>query len=146
MQSKHGYQWVPGYVGAGRHVWIGEEMEFQVIPIIRIFDEDKAKEFYLGFLGMELDWEHRFEPGFPIYMQVSLGNMVLHLSEHSGDCTPGSKVFVNTNKLDKLYNEIISKGYNYNKPEITTAPWGDRVFEVTDPFSNRVLFNEQKSS
>ena len=146
MQSKHGYQWVPGDAGAGRHVWKGEEMEFQAIPIMRIFDEDKAKEFYLGFLGMELDWEHRFEPGFPIYMQVSLGNMVLHLSEHSGDCTPGSKVFVNTNKLDKLYNEIISKGYKYNKPEITTAPWGDRVFEVTDPFSNRVLFNEQKSS
>ncbi|MDP3517141.1 MAG: glyoxalase superfamily protein [Pseudohongiella sp.] len=22
---------------------------------MRIFDEDKAKEFYLGFLGMELD-------------------------------------------------------------------------------------------
>ena len=62
-------------------------MEFQTIPIMRIFDEDKAKEFYLGFLGMELDWEHRFEDGYPIYMQVSLGDFVLHLSEHSGDCT-----------------------------------------------------------
>jgi len=32
-------------------------MEFQTIPIIRIFDKDKAKELYLGFLGMKLDWE-----------------------------------------------------------------------------------------
>jgi uncharacterized glyoxalase superfamily protein PhnB len=118
-------------------------MEFQAIPIIRIFDEEKAKEFYLGFLGMKLDWEHRFAAGFPIYMQVSRGKLIFHLSEHSGDCTPGSKVFVNTNELDNLYKEFTSKAYKYNKPEISTAPWGARVFEVTDPFSNKVLFNEQ---
>ena len=32
----------------------------QTAPILRIFDESKAKEFYLGFLGFKLDWEHRF--------------------------------------------------------------------------------------
>ena len=121
-------------------------MEFQSIPIMRIFDEDKAKEFYLGFLGMHLDWEHRFEPDTPIYIQVSRGNLVFHLSEHSGDCTPGSKVFVNTDELEKLHEEITSKGYKYNRPAITTAPWGDRVMEVVDPFSNKVLFNEQANT
>jgi len=121
-------------------------MKFQAIPIIRIFDEEKAKEFYLGFLGMKLDWEHRFEEGYPIYIQVSRENLVFHLSEHSGDCTPGSKVFVNTSELDKLYQEIISKDYKYNRPEIITAPWGDRTFEITDPFSNKVLFNEQENT
>jgi len=118
-------------------------MEFQAIPIIRIFDEEKAKKFYLGYLGMNLDWEHRFEEGYPIYMQVSRDNLVFHLSEHSGDCTPGSKVFVNISELEKLYQELKSKEYKYNHPEIKKAPWGDRFFEVTDPFSNRVLFNEK---
>ena len=118
-------------------------MQFQAIPIIRIFDEAKAKEFYVEFLGMSLDWEHRFEAGFPIYMQVSRGNLVFHLSEHSGDCTPGSKTFVNTAGLETLHHEITSRDYTYSRPEITTAPWGDRVFEVVDPFSNRILFNER---
>jgi len=117
-------------------------MEFQTIPILRIFDEGKAKEFYLEFLGMNLDWEHRFEPGFPTYMQVSKGNLVFHLSEHSGDCTPGSKVFVNVSDLEAFYHEITSRPYKYSKPAIEQAPWGDRCFTVTDPFSNRVLFNE----
>ena len=63
-------------------------MDFQAIPVIRIFDEDKAKDFYLGFLGMTLDWEHRFGPDFPLYMQVSREGLVLHLSEHSGDGSP----------------------------------------------------------
>ena len=92
---------------------------------------------------MSLDWEHRFEAGAPIYMQVSRENLVLHLSEHSGDCTPGSKVFVNTNELEELHHEIISRKYKYNRPEVSTAPWGSRVFEVIDPFSNKILFNEQ---
>jgi len=42
----------------------------QTIPILRSFDEAKAREFYLGFLGFKVDWEHRFEPGLPLYMQV----------------------------------------------------------------------------
>lgn len=41
------------------------------IPILRIFDEAKAKEFYFDFLGFRLDWEHRFEEGLPLYMQRS---------------------------------------------------------------------------
>jgi uncharacterized glyoxalase superfamily protein PhnB len=121
-------------------------MQFQTIPIIRIFDEAKAREFYLKFLGMSVDWEHRFEEGFPLYMQVSRGDLVLHLSEHSGDCTPGAKMFVNTDDLEGLYDEITSRGYRYSRPEITTAPWGDRIFEVVDPFSNRILFNERTST
>ena len=117
-------------------------MEFQTIPVLRIFDEDKAKEFYLEFLGMQLDWEHRFEPEFPIYMQVSKGNLVFHLSEHAGDSTPGSKIFVHVQDLDSLYQDVTSKPYKYSKPSIEQAPWGDRCFTVTDPFSNTVLFNQ----
>lgn len=117
-------------------------MNFQTIPIVRIFDEDKAKDFYLGFLGMNIDWEHRFADDYPLYLQVSLNNFVLHLSEHSGDCTPGSKIFVNVSALDDLFAQITSKPYKYNKPQIEIAPWGDRCFTVTDPFSNRILFNE----
>ena len=124
-----------------------ESMNFQTIPILRIFDEAKAKEFYLDFLGMKLDWVHRFDDTAPIYMQVSKdNNLVFHLSEHSGDCSPGSKVFVNVSELEKLYKEITARPYKYNRPSIETAPWGDRCFTVIDPFSNKILFNEPSNN
>ncbi|MFT7371589.1 MAG: putative glyoxalase superfamily protein PhnB [Oleiphilaceae bacterium] len=119
-------------------------MEFQTIPILRIFDEHKAKEFYLEFLGMKLDWAHRFEEFYPLYMQVSKGDLVFHLSEHSGDGSPESKIFVNVSDLDSLFDELTSRKYLYNTPTIEQAPWGDRTFTVTDPFSNKVLFNGGK--
>jgi hypothetical protein len=66
----------------------------QVSPILRIFDESKAKEFYLDFLGFNLDWEHRFGENFPLYAQVSRAGLILHLSGHHGDASPGSNTFV----------------------------------------------------
>ena len=69
------------------------------VPILRSFDEAKAREFYLDWLGFSVDWEHRFEPSLPLYMQVSRNGVVLHLSEHHGDATPGSHVRVEVSGL-----------------------------------------------
>ena len=67
-------------------------------PILRIFDEVKAREFYVDFLGFTVDWEHRFEEGLPLYLQISKDDCVLHLSEHHGDCCPGSAMRIETNE------------------------------------------------
>jgi catechol 2,3-dioxygenase-like lactoylglutathione lyase family enzyme len=42
---------------------LGEMTLGKTTPILRIFDEAKAREFYVDFLGFKVDWEHRFEPG-----------------------------------------------------------------------------------
>jgi len=43
----------------------------RVIPVFRIFSVEKAREFYLDFLGFKVDWEARFGPDLPLYMQVT---------------------------------------------------------------------------
>ncbi len=113
---------------------------FQAIPIFRIFDVDKAREFYLGFLGMTVDWEHRFEDGAPIYMQVSRGSLRLHLSGHHGDCCPGSTVYVQTTGLEDFHRDVTGKGYAFMRPGLDDAPWGGKIMEVIDPFGNRLRF------
>jgi hypothetical protein len=120
-------------------------MELQVsqtIPILRIFDEAKAREFYVGFLGFAIDWEHRFEPDLPLYMQVSRAGCVLHLSEHHGDACPGSTVFVRVAGIDDFHVELAAQQYKYNRPCIERAPWNAMLMEVVDPFGNRLRFNE----
>jgi hypothetical protein len=111
------------------------------IPIIRIFSEEKAKEFYLEFLGFSLEWEHRFEEGFPLYAQIRRSDLVLHLSEHHGDATPGSTVFVPMIDIDVLHKELNDKNYKFAKPGVEDLPWGRQV-EVADPFGNRIRFCE----
>jgi len=115
-------------------------------PILRIFDEAKAKEFYVGFLAFSSDWEHRFEPGLPLYLQVSRDSCVLHLSEHHGDCSPGAALRIQVDDLDALQAELHGKDYKYARPSIELMPWGTRDMSVKDPFGNRLTFTETATS
>ena len=115
----------------------------QTIPILRIFDVAKAKDFYRGFLGFKIEWEHHFSDDSPAYIEVSRSGMTLHLSEHHGDCCPGSTVFVWMTGIEDFHKEITSKDYKYNKPGLETTFYDAKCVEVTDPFSNRIRFNER---
>ena len=112
----------------------------RVTPILRSFDEVKAKEFYVDFLGFKVDWEHRFEPGAPLYMQVSKDGCVLHLSEHHGDATPGSAMRIETTDLELFHRELTEKRYKYARPGINDTPWGTRDMPIKDPFGNTLTF------
>ena len=116
----------------------------ETVPILRSFDEVKAKEFYVDFLGFRVDWEHRFEPGMPLYMQISRNGLTLHISEHYGDATPGAAVFVETTGLREFHAELTAKRYKFLRPGIENAPWNAWCMEVLDPFGNKIRFSERK--
>ena len=118
-------------------------VEFKnVIPTFRIFSLDKAREFYIDFLGCKIDWEHRFDPDAPVYMQVSRGDLKLHLSEHHGDGTPGSLAYVIMSGIKDLHRELNDKNYRHNHPGLEQMPWKVLQMTVIDPFNNRICFAE----
>jgi hypothetical protein len=112
----------------------------RAIPVLRIFDVIKADEFYQGFLGFTVDWEHRFDPGAPLYRQISRGDLILHLSEHHGDATPGSRVRIMMNGVEAFQRELSTKGYRYMRPGLEMMPWGTLETGVIDPFGNTIRF------
>jgi catechol 2,3-dioxygenase-like lactoylglutathione lyase family enzyme len=117
----------------------------QTVPIFRIFDVPKAKEFYVGFLGFRIDWEHRYEPTLPLYMQVTLGGeggFVLHLSEHYGDGSPGATAFIRVKGLKTYHAEIMAKGYNYLRPGLQETGHNSMGLNLTDPFGNHLRLDE----
>ncbi len=113
------------------------------IPILRSFDEAKARAFYVGYLGFKVDWEHRFEPALPLYMQLSRDHMLLHLTEHHGDATPGSALRVDVGDVDALLAELRGRPYGNARPSAEEQPWGSREMTITDPFGNRLTFYSQ---
>ncbi len=112
-----------------------------VAPIHRIFDEAKAREFYVDFLGFRLDWEHRFADGLPLYCQVSRAGMTLHLSGHFGDASPGATTFVFMRGVEAYQRDLSGKRYPNMNPGIEALDWGKQM-TVTDPFNNRIRFCE----
>jgi catechol 2,3-dioxygenase-like lactoylglutathione lyase family enzyme len=114
----------------------------RTVPILRMFSVEKAKEFYVGYLGFHVDWEHKFEEVAPIYMQVSRAGLVLHLSEHYGDGTPGSAIYVEMTGVEEFHRELTQKNYAYLRPGLEKTPWNTLSVNIIDPFGNRIRFNE----
>jgi hypothetical protein len=112
------------------------------IPVLRSFDEAKARDFYCGFLGFEVLFEHRFEPGTPLYLAVKRGPMVIHLSEHHGDATPGATLFIRMQGIREFQEGLLAQQYGFARPGLTEQPWGIEM-TLADPFHNRLRFCEQ---
>ncbi len=115
----------------------------RVVPTFRMFSVDKAREFYLDFLGFKVDWEHRFDSDAPLFMHISREGLALHLSEHHGDSTPGSHVYVYMTGVRALHRELQQKRYRYNRPGLQQQEWGMTELTVIDPFGNRITFGER---
>ena len=115
-------------------------MKPTVIPILRIFSLEKAKEFYCEFLGWKIDWSHTFGENFPAYMQISNGLAIVHLSEHYGDACPGSTIKINVEDIEEMALRLKAKDYKYSKPGVEVMPWNTKEMWIHDPFGNKLMF------
>ncbi len=105
-----------------------DEMAEEIVPVLRVADAGLAVEWW-GRLGFAKVWEHRFEPGFPAFVEVARGRVKVFLSEHIGDAPPGGLVHLRLRDID-----AVAAGFAV---DVTEQPWG-REMELTDPDGNRV--------
>ncbi|AYF26719.1 bleomycin resistance family protein [Micromonospora tulbaghiae] len=103
-------------------------MNEEVIPILRVEDAAAAVAWY-GRLGFAKQWEHRFEPGLPAFVEVARGGVRLFLSEHKGDARPDTLVYVRVRDV-----EVIAAEFDVQAKD---APWA-REIELRDPDGNRL--------
>jgi hypothetical protein len=78
-------------------------------------------------------------------MSVSRDGLVLHLSSHHDDGTPGSAVLVESRGIAAQHTELGTKGYPFLNPGIGPGPGGGLEMELIDPASNRLRFYERPS-
>jgi catechol 2,3-dioxygenase-like lactoylglutathione lyase family enzyme len=114
-------------------------MTQRVTPQLRMTDWSRSRAFYVDGLGFAVDWEHRFEPGFPVFTQITRDGLSLFLTEHAGDCQVGGAAYIVVDDVDALYREIQGRGIRPAEPP-ETAPWGAREMLVVDPDGNRLRF------
>ena len=112
-----------------------------VVPILRMYELRRTLDFYVGYLGCTLDRQDGDGEG-PTYVQVSPGDLVLHLSSHHDDGTPGTAVLVETRGVEALHRELRSSRYPFMRPRLEGHERGREV-TVIDPASNRLRFFER---
>ena len=113
----------------------------RTIPILHVDSYEKAKAYYVDWLGFSIDWEFRLEPGFPVYMQVSREGLLLHLSEHQGDNPGGVMCHVDVDDLDGLLAEWKARRPDFAQQAVIT-PWNAKHIDLKDPFGNTLGINQ----
>ena len=120
------------------------------IPVLRIFSVDVALQFYVDFLGFQLDFGGPAGgEGTPYYGQISRASTTVHLSEVAYDPGPGATILIWLADLDALRDILNERrervrvwGPAVWAPTIEPAPWDARVMTLADPFGNHFHFNE----
>lgn len=110
-----------------------------VTPQFRITDSRRSVPFYVDGLGFTIDWEHRFEPGFPVFMSLTRAGQTIFLTEHSGDCQVGGAAYFLVPDVDACHEEFVARGIVPAEAP-ADAPWGAREMVVIDPDGNRLRF------
>ena len=110
----------------------------RVMPTLRITDYLRSKMFYVESLGFHIDWEHRFKPEFPVFMQVSRDGLAFFLTAHAGDCPVGGLVHLYVPDVDAWFAEFQGK-----RVPIAEAPneslQGLRSMTIVDPDGNKLM-------
>jgi catechol 2,3-dioxygenase-like lactoylglutathione lyase family enzyme len=103
-------------------------------------DWKRTRAFYVDGLGFGVDWEHRFEPDFPVFAQLTRDGLSLFVTEHAGDCQVGGAAYFVVDDVDSLFQEIAGRGIKPAEPPCDTE-WRAREMTVVDPDGNRLRFS-----
>lgn len=143
---------VPSIYVEGADVTDPRRATTSTIPILRVFAEERALEFYVEFLGFRLDFGGPAGgAGTPFYGQVIQGETTLQLSEQPYDPGPGATVAINLTGLDRLRDRLQDRygamgsrvwGPAVWVPDIQEMPWKTRVMTIADPFGNHLRLSE----
>ena len=101
---------------------------------------NRSRTFYVDGLGFTVDWEHRFEPGFPVFAQLTRQGLSLFLTEHTGDCQVGGAAYFVVDDVDSMFVEISRRGIRPAEAPADTE-WNAREMTVVDPDGNRLRFS-----
>lgn len=101
----------------------------QAIPVLRVTDAARSTAWYER-LGFQVEWQHRFAPELPVFVEIARGHVRLFLSEHEGDARPDTLVYLRVGEPGPLAAELGVTAVH--------TEWGTLEFEVCDPDGNRL--------
>ena len=131
---------LPALPRAETKITLEPPMNQRVFPKLRMTNWERTRAFYVDGLGFKVDWEHRFEPGLPVFASLTRDGLSLFVTEHAGDCQVGGAAYLVVDDVDALFREISRRGIKAAEPPGDTE-WHVREMTVVDPDGNRLRFS-----
>jgi catechol 2,3-dioxygenase-like lactoylglutathione lyase family enzyme len=101
----------------------------RITPILHCDDALKAADWYAR-LGFETTVVYQPDPDDPRFVTLRADGLWLFLSEHAGDASPDTLVYIHVADVDAVARRL--------GVEARDMPWGMREIHLSDPAGNRV--------
>ena len=106
-----------------------------VVPVLRVTNARDSAAWYER-LGFELEGEHTFGTGMPVYAFLRAGDQSLHLSEHEGDAPGRSLLYIYVADVEAIAHEFGAS--------VIEQPWAREV-HLQDPDGNRLRLGQRQA-
>lgn len=111
------------------------------VPVLHVSSSAAAEHYYCRKLGFEQRFSYRNDDrqADPCYQGLARDGVWLHVSSFPGDGVAGGVVNIEVDEIDRLYEELKSKGVAIAL-EPTDQTWGNREMYLVDPDGNSIRF------
>ncbi|WP_236252747.1 VOC family protein [Echinicola sp. 20G] len=116
-------------------------MLIDINPKLPMRDKASTKDYYINHLGFEVFGS----PDYEGYLMVEKDNIQIHFFEFAAldPKTNYGQVYIRTNDIDRLYQSFLAKNVSIHpNGALTTKPWGQREFSLSDPDNNLLTFGQ----
>lgn len=110
------------------------------VPTIRISDARVSVPYYVDGLGFKKLWEHRFQPGLPVFVAIERDGHRVFLTEHP-EASYGGMVYFYVEDVNDLARSFASAGVQIGDGP-TDQSWGTRELWLRDPDGNSLRFGQ----
>lgn len=112
------------------------------IPILKVFDIERAERFYSDVLGAteNWSWSHSEEGPNPGYRSLTLEGGEIHLSSFAGDGAFGTAIYIAVDDVDRLAAIITEGAPGCVEFGPVDQEWGQRELYIRDLDNNALRF------
>ena len=111
------------------------------VPTLQSSDAKLSFEFYRKTLGFSKNWEHQFEPGFPLFISMSSGKTTVFITEHKDESAFGAELYLYVKNVDEVASVFKESNIELDVEPYDTD-WGTREFNVRDPDGNKLRIGQ----
>ena len=101
----------------------------RIVPNLTTQDPDLCREFYVGFLGLEVAMDMGW---IATYASPTNPTAQVTLIRAGEDAPAQPAISVEVEDVDRAHGEAVARGFRVVYP-LTDEPWGVRRFWVEDP-------------
>ena len=112
------------------------------VPALQSNDAVESYAFYHLMLGFEKNWDHRYEPGLPLFIPIPNGVSMVFITEYKDESAFDMELYLYANGACSIESNAKTQGAVFDV-ELHEMLYGAKEFTINDPGGNKLRIGQR---